>query len=293
MNVYKYKFKWRCVNVIFFGLIILLIYVLVTSTALADTGNHVSHGDSYDRDITIDGDGLWFLFYLIIEHPFVGIPILIILYVFRKPIIGNLKIKAKNNNNHTYSNRFYNNNLKELKQKDPNFSEPQFIEKVNNMFMQLQNAWTKKDWQSIRPFETDSLWNMHKMQLQQYINKSQTNVVENICILDTKIIKYEQDEVNDIITVMIRSRFNDYVIDDVTGKVIAGNPKEDIYMTYYWKLIRRRGIVTNINNKTNSVTQCPNCGANVSINESGVCEYCDSVISNGQYDWVLSSIESV
>jgi len=64
-------------------------------------------------------------------------------------------------------------------------------------------------------------------------------------------------------------------------------------MTYHWKLIRRKGVLTKVNNQTNTVTQCPNCGANVFINASGECEYCESIISNGQYDWVLYSIETV
>src|SRR5699024_4286947 len=97
----------------------------------------------------------------------------------------------------------------------------------------------------------------------------------------------------DKIDVSIRARMNDYVIDDQTEKVIKGNPNRDIYMTYVWTLIRKDTVKTESSKEQYKVTQCPNCGANVSINASGQCDYCESVISNGDYDWVLSKIKVV
>jgi len=277
-------------------LILAVVCFVVSTPAWADTGNHVSHNPSSSSD-SDDGGLIWFLLYLVIEYPVIGILLIILFFVFRKPLMRALK-NVKNQFDHEVDRELESygfSNIKgldQLKENDPNFSEPQFISRVNNMFMQLQDAWMRKDWRSIRPFETDELYNMHARQLQRYIDNNETNVIENICIMDTKIIRYEQDAINDIIIVRIKARFNDYVIDDATKEVKAGDPKRDIYMTYYWKLIRRKGVVTQVNNLTNSVTQCPNCGANVSINAAGECEYCGSVISNGQYDWVLASISS-
>ena len=37
--------------------------------------------------------------------------------------------------------------------------------------------------------------------------------------------------------------------------------------------------------------QCPNCGAALKVNMAGVCEYCRSKITSGEFDWVLSRIE--
>jgi len=185
------------------------------------------------------------------------------------------------------------NTLGSLKEKDPRFSEEKFIARVNNMYIQLQEAWTKKHWQTIRPFETDELFNMHAKQLQEYIDKHTTNVVEDIAILATTITGYQNDGVNDIIDVVLKVRIKDYVSDDQTGKVIENDPHEQVYMTYFWKRIRKQGLTTRVDDKITTATQCPNCGANISINASGECEYCGSVISRGDYDWVLSSIELI
>lgn len=290
---------------IFICTLLVMAFVLIFNsiTVYGDVGNSVSRSNSSSSNSSggdDDGGLIWFLFLLIFKYPVIGIPLLIIFLVFRKQILNGLKrtqqktdMLINNKLNNTFKNSYANNNIQELLKNDPNFSVPNFITKVNNMYMQLQDAWTKKDWKPIRAFETDELFNMHARQLQRYIDNNETNVVENICILNTEIVKYEQDAVNDIITVRLETRINDYVIDDFTKKVKVGDPNQEIFMTYHWKLIRRKGVLTKVNNQTNTVTQCPNCGANVSINASGECEYCGSIISNGQYDWVLYSIETV
>ena len=41
---------------------------------------------------------------------------------------------------------------------DPNFDEVQFREKLANWYVQLQNAWQKKDISSLRPYLTDDFY---------------------------------------------------------------------------------------------------------------------------------------
>ncbi len=183
------------------------------------------------------------------------------------------------------------NSLDQLKQNDPNFSEANFITRVNNMYLQLQDSWMKKNWNSVRPFETDELFNMHNKQLQGFIDNHTTNVMEEICVLETEIADYAGDGVNDVLSVVLKARLKDYVIDDNTRKVVEGDPHREIYMAYLFKMIRKQGVLTKAETEATKVTQCPNCGANVSINASGQCDYCGSVITSGQYDWVLASVE--
>ena len=40
-----------------------------------------------------------------------------------------------------------------------------------------------------------------------------------------------------------------------------------------------------------NTTNCPNCGAPTKITSSGKCEYCGSIITTGEHDWVLSGLE--
>ncbi|MBS4207036.1 TIM44-like domain-containing protein [Bacillus sp. FJAT-50079] len=274
----------------------LFIFLIQVDFTFADVGNGVSHNEDPSGggsfDFSGEGIDLWFLFYLLREHPILAVIVIIAFFLvkkFRKPTTTTTR--PQNRSRPAY--RPVAANLSKLKEKDPLFSDELFLSKVNNMFIQLQQAWMDKQWNSIRPFETDPLFNMHHKQLQSYIDQQRTNVVENIAILDSKIVRYENDGDHDEIDVYLRVRINDYVIDDHTKKVIKGNPNRDIYMTYIWTLIRKGNVVTEEEKEQYEVTQCPNCGANVSINASGQCEYCESVISSGEYNWVLSKIKIV
>ncbi|HWP96233.1 MAG TPA: TIM44-like domain-containing protein [Syntrophomonadaceae bacterium] len=182
--------------------------------------------------------------------------------------------------------------LDELKARDENFSEDMFISRVNNMFIQLQEAWQEKDWKKVRPFESDELFNMHAKQLQDYIRANQTNIVAEIAILKTEIVGCHEDGATESLDIYMRTRFKDYVIDDETKKVVEGDPHRENYMEYLLVMARKKGVMTKVEQNT-TVSTCPNCGANVSINASGECEYCGSVVSNGDFDWVLTRMDVI
>lgn len=180
--------------------------------------------------------------------------------------------------------------LVELRERDPNFSEDLFISRINNMFIQLQEAWQAKDWKKVRPFESDELFNQHARQLQELIDSQTTNVVDDIGILRTEISDYHDNGATESLDVYMRVRYKDYIIDDNSGKVVEGDPNREYFMEYELVMSRKKGVTTRLAQNT-VVSTCPNCGANVSINASGECEYCNSVVSNGDFDWVLTRMD--
>ena len=64
-------------------------------------------------------------------------------------------------------------------------------------------------------------------------------------------------------------------------------------MKYLMTFNRKKGVLTKAGTSNKSTTNCPNCGAPTEITSSGQCEYCDSVITTGEHDWVLSDIHSI
>ena len=40
-------------------------------------------------------------------------------------------------------------------------------------------------------------------------------------------------------------------------------------------------------------TNCPNCGAVLDLNSEGVCSYCHTLISNGDFGWILIDMKSI
>lgn len=56
-----------------------------------------------------------------------------------------------------------------IQETDPQFNRQNFVEWSKMVFVTLQAAWTARDWNRVRSFESEDLFRMHKTQLQEYI----------------------------------------------------------------------------------------------------------------------------
>ena len=174
---------------------------------------------------------------------------------------------------------------------DPNFNAEELVAWSKNLFIKLQNAWTARDWQIIRSFETESLFEQHKNQLQGYIDNKQINVMDRICVNYAHLYKYRLEGDKEIITIRLNSRMTDYIINEETKAVIRGDKTTERVNTYLLTFIRKNGVKTKAGTIEVNTTNCPNCGAPTQITSSGKCDYCGSVFTTGEYNWVLSNLE--
>ena len=179
-----------------------------------------------------------------------------------------------------------------LRAKDPNFSVQAFLEKVANDYVQMQRCWQDKNWEPMRPLMTDALYSQFDRQLDELRRSGQTNYVERIAVLGSRSGEYRQDQVNDILTVELRTRIVDYTLEDATGALVSGSRTAEKFMTYEWTLIRSKDMVTPAADEVREI-HCPNCGAPVAINKSAQCEYCGQVLETSTYDWVLSAVRGI
>ena len=116
--------------------------------------------------------------------------------------------------------------------------------------------------------------------------------VERIAVLNSRIVRYAVEGDNDVLVVRLQTRICDYTLSDVTGQLISGSKTRELFMTYDWKLIRQKDQKTQ-QTATMTAVSCPNCGAPLSVNQSGQCEYCGSVITLNDHDWALSQIKGI
>ena len=175
---------------------------------------------------------------------------------------------------------------------DPNFSVEAFKQRLSNIYVRLQNAWQAKDLEPVRPFLTDALYNQYDMQLSNYRHTKTTNVVEHIAVLGISITGWKQQGGEDVIIAVLRSRINDYVIDDATGQVVRGSRTAEKFMEYEYALSRKTGVKT-ASAKGVRTVNCPNCGSPIDINQSAVCKYCGSTLQAAPEDWVISGIKGL
>ena len=261
-----------------------------------DSGSSWDSWDSdygYDYDYSYGGGGIYFF-----DGPIGLIIFVIIIIVY---IYGSKNRKnARPNYNGPQTNMMPTMSQLEAKQtqieneiqvNDPDFNKEELISWSKNLFVKLQQAWTKRDWETIRTFETESLFEQHKNQLQGYINNKQINVMDRICVKYAHLYNYRIEGDKEILTVRLNSRMTDYIIDEETQKVLKGDKTTERINTYLLTFIRKNGVKTKPGSIEVNTTNCPNCGAPTQITSAGKCEYCGSVITTGEYNWVLSNLE--
>lgn len=173
-----------------------------------------------------------------------------------------------------------------FKQVHPAFDNEAFKQRVRMIATELQQAWTDRQWERARAFETDSIFQMHRYWIDEYRRQSLRNVVDAYEILKVEPVKIVSDAFYDAVTVRLSARGYDHT-DDASGKIVAGSKTSLRTWTEYWTLIRGRGAGKPITVSPN----CPNCGAPLQVSETGICAYCNGKITSGEFDWVLSRIE--
>ena len=78
----------------------------------------------------------------------------------------------------------------------------------------------------------------------------------------------------------------DYILDNSTGKIIFGTDQR--------RVEKRNDITLEKKNDTkeiDGVRKCPSCGASMSINKTGVCEFCHQTYPLEDYDFIVTSLE--
>ncbi len=177
--------------------------------------------------------------------------------------------------------------LAALKEVDPDFIEEDFKAYVGEVYITLQEAWESKKWDKVRPFESNALFNTHQRQIQEYITQNKTNHLDMQNIRNITIAQFKQNDRQEVLSVKLVSSLLDYVSDDETGKIIEGSKTQYQHRTYYLEFVRSAGVKTKVQQDLKT-TNCPNCGAPTKVTSSGECEYCHSIITNGDYGWVLN-----
>ena len=286
------KFK----KIILFFLIIFLCFTIFANKTHADVGSFESYdsgssswGSSSSWDSSWDSSdysGGGFLFF---GNNIWGliIAIVIVAIIFASNKGGPQNISNIPNLNRKTENEI----IEEIKAHDELFNKDEIISWSKNLFVKLQQAWSKRDWSEIRVFETNSLFEQHKNQLQGYIDNGTINIMDRICVNYANLYDYRISGDKEILIIKLNSRMKDYIIDAETKKVIKGDPNIERTNNYLLTFERKMGVKTKPGTIEVNTTNCPNCGAPTQITSSGKCGYCGSVITTGQYNWCLSNLE--
>ena len=178
--------------------------------------------------------------------------------------------------------------LKTLKEKDPNFSEKVFLDKSQTAYHKIQRAWSKNALGEARQFMSEAQFNRMKMQQEDLIDRGLTNKVEDLVIGKVETVEAGVEGEHDFIKVLINASMSDKTVDK-TGKIVEGS-NEIQNVLEYWTFVRKQGAKTNEDGGRTVAHNCHNCGAPLDEGESAKCPYCDTTITNASFDWVMDTI---
>jgi len=129
-------------------------------------------------------------------------------------------------------------------EQNPLFSKEKFLGEISETYLKIQDCRSAGDISSLRSCFTEELFEKTEKQINEYLSRGETNHIEKAAVLGTRIIGFEKDSENDVITVEINSKITDYVTDDRTGEIIRGDRNSELFVTCRWTCICSPGKLT-------------------------------------------------
>lgn len=172
----------------------------------------------------------------------------------------------------------------------PDFSsywEPLEKNVIIPIFKKVYEAWEEQNWEKARPLMTDFLFMSQRYWMDAYRAAGVVNKLDDLQINRVELAKADLDKYFETFTVRIQAAVKDYAVNK-SGKVIGGKPNTLRHFSEYWTFVRRTGVEAAPTEY--KADACPNCGAPVKMGQTGICGYCDTKVTTGEFNWILSRI---
>lgn len=167
------------------------------------------------------------------------------------------------------------------------FNESMFKTKVDNIFVKLFTSIMKGDLSDVDHFISDKVKNKYMPYINELKSRNERQMYDELNVKDTKILSRKELDDKEVIEVEIISRYMDYIIDIDSGETIKGDDTR--------RIEKRNILVFEKKNDTKDiklVRKCPGCGASISVNTSGKCDYCGTIYNLEDYDYILTDIQT-
>ncbi len=113
--------------------------------------------------------------------------------------------------------------------------------RIEDVYFKVQEAWTKRDQDIAKDYMSQRLYDKHKRQTDELIEKKLINQLDRINLRSMQIIGIYDDEIdeNDKLQVVINGSMIDYMYDEINDKIIAGDHTSLDEFTEIWSFIRK------------------------------------------------------
>lgn len=176
--------------------------------------------------------------------------------------------------------------LDELIKYDSNFDEAGFKSYIDNVFVKLFTAVMTDSLDDVRHFLSDDVYEIYKSKIENLSFQNLTQMYDELNVKTSNISDVEVMDDSFVITVFLTARYLDYLIRKDTGSFVRGNLNNRVCRDYLLTFTKKRQTL-----QQGVVRKCPGCGASISVNTSGVCDYCGTTYNLDDYDYILTSIK--
>lgn len=161
----------------------------------------------------------------------------------------------------------------------------ELVSKFSNIYIMLLYSITTNDIDRVKHFLSEQLYQKYKNIIDQNKKNNELQMYDELNVAKIEMIDKKIIEDKEIITVRLISKYIDYIIDKTTGNYKRGNNKSRTQKTNILIFEKKKNKV-----KRKIIFTCPNCGANLDINFTGKCSYCNQTINLKNNDYILTSI---
>lgn len=178
--------------------------------------------------------------------------------------------------------------LGELTRRDPNWNEMRFLERAKQGFSRIQDAWSKQNLSPVQGFLSDGVYERFCIQIDEQKSDGIRDHMENLRILNARIVQAESGSRFDVLHVSIRASAVNYRVSLTGGRRLDGSTEPEEFEEI-WSFLRRPGSKT-LEKPGLIEGVCPSCGAPIEIVRAAKCTYCQAFLRSGEHDWVLAEI---
>ena len=166
------------------------------------------------------------------------------------------------------------------------FNEAMFKTKVDNMFVKLLTAVMKGDLTEVDHFISDDVYHKYEDIINNLNSNNERQMYDELNVKKTTVLSRQVLDDKEVIKVEIVSRYMDYVIFKDNGNLVRGDDTKRKEVIYNLTLEKKKET-----KEDKLVKKCPGCGASISVNTSGKCEYCGTIFNLEDYDYVIVGID--
>jgi hypothetical protein len=175
-----------------------------------------------------------------------------------------------------------------IRQLDKYFSEALIKSRVQQAFFIIKQAYSSQNIRPATAFISDGL--AESMQILFQIQKKHQQKIENLNLNACELVGMEADKHFETLHFKLDSSAN-YPVFENSADNAPATPASLTYQTEYWTFVRLPGTQTR-NTPGLIEGYCPNCGNTLQLSQFSLCESCGSLVSSGEYDWILAKITS-